>query len=205
MQSRRSRITRINREAAMTKERPILFSAPMVRAILEGQKTVTRRVIKTQPGKVSAAGLPKFFEHGDTGRRIIPKCPYGKPGDRLWVRETWGYWDDGCGTAEESTSVIYKADHERPEPKRWRPSIHMFRADSRIDLEITAVRAERLQDITQEHAEAELGGFNPYGRGQGVPACQRFARLWMDINGASSWEENPWVWVVEFKRIQESR
>lgn len=191
------------------RERPILFSAPMVRAILEGRKTQTRRVVKPQPAGAWAA----------PGRRA---CPYGQAGDRLWVRETWGTHDQGFDTAEESTVVVYRADVDRPEPKRWRPSIHMPRVASRITLEVTGVRVERLHQLSEADALAEgihridIGsGYEPrYSAAprswadavEGDPDVQltasaAFRELWESINGLRSWLANPWVWVVEFKRL----
>lgn len=234
------------------KERPILFSGPMVRAILDGRKTVTRRIAKPVKhpdlGNIYAPGalvLEKEPQH------VIDRaCPYGQPGDRLWVRETWAeehplavqegrysqlgragipgppgvryhvvYRADG-----EPLQVWRRADHQHPyftqegpsdsrhekfptvhsnyarggKAIYWNPSIHMPRWASRILLEITAVRVERLQDITNEQAIAE---------GIGEPLDERYAvqdefrPLWDSINGAGSWDVNPWVWVVEFKRV----
>ena len=213
----------------MIKERPILFSAPMVRAILEGRKTVTRRVVKPQPangwrftggfGRITSKHQNKdrfgvFIrrgEHTDFPEMDIVPCPYGSPGDRLWVRETWGVFDQGFDTAEESSLVVYRADFDAPQPKRWRPSIHMFRADSRIMLEITDVRVERLQDISEEQAQAEGVCYDRIARAyfpsdEGGPAskceCAAFRNLWQSINGPGSWDANPYVWAVSFKVIQ---
>ncbi len=188
------------------KERPILFSAPMVRAILAGTKTQTRRVVK-DPGLPCATDA----QQRDCIRRAIG-CPYGQPGDRLWVREAWGVYDQGFDTAEESAFVVYRADTDRPDPKRWRPSIHMPRWASRITLEITDVRVQRLQDISEADADAEVfGGGFPHvvlpelfpdadaAGGLSIPEC--FRVLWESINGAGSWETNPWVWALTFHRV----
>jgi len=204
----------------MIKERPILFSGAMVRAILEGRKTVTRRAIKVQPHGAGAwvrQGISWLFPNISPHTTV--NCPYGKPGDQLWVRET-------CfiNGPDKGAEVTYKAD---PLPNwegeeadiRWRPSIHMPRVASRIQLEIAAVRVERLQDISEADAKAEGLRYHPlYKEWGGVEAhpCNRpdapqwrwygspieaFKNLWQSINGPDSWNANPWVWVVEFRRI----
>jgi len=227
------------------KERPILFSAPMVRAILEGRKTQTRRVIKP-PKWATVDDIEVWpnnavFVEDDNEASFWIECPYGKIGDRLWVRETWM-----PGTYGEVSCITYKADNKSiaientmeaadrwvsvrrkeeqwPElkPATWRPSIHMPRWASRIDLEITNVRVERLNDINEQDAIAEgividifnqgeppkHGHFNCAGKyvpafGEFDPARYKFFRLWESINGAGSWQQNPWVWVIEFKRIK---
>lgn len=202
------------------KERPILFKGPLVRAILSGQKTVTRRLLKMPHG---------FWETSATGELVpIPaNCPYGKPGDRLWVRETW-YCDHfevirgpylkpddlDFGEAIEDGTLVYAADgltpYEADQPV-WKPSIHMPRWASRILLEVTAVRLERLQDITEDQARAEgitdggctnCGNNEPCGCDCPAPsAVDSFYHLWNSINGAGAWEINPWVWAVEFKLV----
>ena len=161
-------------------ERPILFSAPMVRAILDGNKTQTRRVVKLKP------------DYMETFLRLPNKvacCPYGQPGGRLWVRETF----EDCESALHSC-VLYRADGGTPGTK-WTPSIHMPRWASRITLEITGVRVERLQDISEEDAISEG---TPFPCGGWVGGYQK---LWESIHGPGSWDLNPWVWVVEFKRV----
>jgi len=193
------------------KERQILFSAPMVRAILDGSKTQTRRIVKT--GK---------WEHENSEYGVsFGNCPYGEPGDRLWVRETWNKFDAWEGyfyAADDHPFGIGEADdpdHIEQHDIRWKPSIHMPRAASRITLEVTGVRVERLQDISEADARAE--GVEPVVVGEGwrrycdsgseevgVPPCadarHSFQSLWEQINGAGSWAANPWVWVVEFQR-----
>jgi len=166
------------------KERPILFSGPMVRAILEGRKTQTRRIVKPQP--LRDRGVMAFND----GEHPQMRCPYGKPGDRLWVRETW------CPDVEPYT-FRYKADGDEP-LERWRPSIHIPRWASRITLEVVSVRVERLQNISEDDALAE--GITLVERG--TSPVDQFNKLWESINGPGSWEANPWVWVVEFKRIE---
>lgn len=200
------------------KERPILFKDPLVRAILSGQKTVTRRLLKMPHG---------FWETSATGELVpIPaNCPYGKPGDRLWVRETWA--------ADAQVDAVAPRDLSQGEPIHYpadgafrqtgcamitlgkgRPSIHMPRWVSRILLEITEVRVERLQDITEEQVLDEGIGDHRFTcdrpvEPDGYPACScgsigyvdAFAELWNSINGPGAWDANPWVWVVEFKRV----
>lgn len=207
------------------KERPILFSAPMVRAILEGRKTVTRRAIKVYPHiDVSGNFCVGNSNYGQDGYgKPVTKhfvngcCPYGKPGDRLWVRETWarvGNDDPGYLTFGATYPSCLPPELENIPPAsqiRWKPSIHMFRRDSRILLEITDVRVERLQDITEDQAKAEgvrlytdhaeLGdwwhveGIETYS----ADPRKSFELLWSSVGG--DWEANPWVWVVEFKRV----
>lgn len=192
------------------KARPILFSAPMVRAILEGRKTQTRRVVKPQPvdpftGRDLSAGA-----RPDS----LPHCPYGQPGDHLWVRETWQ-----PERHNQCERITYAADggvafvDDSDVPRNWRrpkaartgniTPLYMPRWASRITLEVTGVRVERLQDITEEDARAEGVEADDIGK-VGLPcysARQNFERLWESINGAGSWAANPWVWVVEFRRV----
>ncbi|MBT9575105.1 MAG: hypothetical protein IV106_29085 [Pseudomonas umsongensis] len=207
------------------KERPILFNAPMVRAILEGQKTVTRRALKMPHG---------LWETSATGELVpIPvNCPYGQPGDRLWVRETYQVsnkydavkpcdldYDRGIstyyaagGSRSKGSSSEYE-DYDDVRVPDWvgkiRPSIFMPRAACRILLEVTTVRVERLQDITEEQARAEgitdggcnnCGNHEPCGCECPAPsAVDSFVHLWNSTGG--DWDENPWVWVIEFKRV----
>lgn len=198
-------------------ERPILFSAPMVRAILNGSKTQTRRVVK---GMALRWLRPDHFTPEFTALPENGLCPYGQPGDRLWVRETFQrFTDDG--------EILYKADpagfeamneYKRFEciEARWRPSIHMPRHLSRITLEIAAVRVERLQAISEADARAEGAMFHDGGQiGHSgwrhdysdvhADARSSFARIWNNINGPGSWDKNPWVWVIEFRRVEGQR
>ncbi len=187
------------------KERPILFSAPMVRALLSGTKTQTRRVMKlvqVRPDGMSDAQLAA----------ALRLCPYGVPGDRLWVREAHGYVsEDKFGPVWDS--IIYRADDNAGWSGKWRPSIHMPRAASRITLEVTGVRVERLQEISEADAIAEgiepgavPGWWSLYGRdaNDDMDRSPRVAyrSLWESINGPGSWDSNPFVWVVEFKRLE---
>jgi hypothetical protein len=200
------------------KERPILFSAPMVRAILAGTKTQTRRIVKPTPQMVTDRSIqPWDGEAADllglltkTGKR----CPYGQPGDRLWVREThapqadcWGSWERWIrGEGGPAPIIRYAADREKPAfVERWRPSIHMPRWASRITLEITGVRVERLKAISEADAAAEgvatwaPGALSPDG--QAAYPSEQYQWLWQSINGAESWHADPWVWVVEFRPV----
>jgi hypothetical protein len=189
------------------KEYPILFSAPMVRAILDNRKTQTRRVMKPQPIEVTGSGK-RVYKDADfkkswedvsgTGYGSgYSDCPYGQPGDRLWVREAYtsNYFDGGAhGYRADWTPAAAELLIE----PRWKPSIHMPRAACRILLEITDVRVERLREISVRDAERE-GYPKDYGDDPG--AIPWFRSLWQSINGPDSWEANPWVWVIEFKRI----
>ncbi|EPM55904.1 hypothetical protein A264_21769 [Pseudomonas syringae pv. actinidiae ICMP 19071] len=189
-----------------TKERPILFSAPMVRAILSGQKTVTRREVK-KPAALDclAAGFEPAFLALPGNADL---CPYGRVGDRLWVREAWQADAQVNEIAPRELSlgepIQYPADGASRQtgcsmitPGKTRPSIHMPRWVCRILLEITDVRVERLNDISQEQAEHE-------GVDCDMSAWtfrDHFQKLWESINGVESWNANPWVWVVEFRRV----
>lgn len=218
------------------KERPILFSGPMVTAILSGTKTQTRRVVKCDYtiAAASSAGCDQIMEKkvgrmkdGSIGRKAIgfvcgindgpplDECiklfsPYGQPGDRLWVRETFAFCvRDKCGPIADS--LIYRADGNEDWDGNWKPSIFMPREASRITLEVTGIRVERLQDISEadvlaegckgepcDHARRsckEIGCRGP------VPTVGDYRSLWDSINAKTApWASNPWVWVVEFKR-----
>lgn len=193
------------------KTRPILFSAPMVRALLEGHKTQTRRIIKdpvpTQfPDWFAGAKWdPEFgmvvVDSTGTGRGTWSReCPYGQPGDQLWVREAWQSLVEhdhlSPSKIPEGSGIQYQATYDGWVSK-GRPSIHMCQWMSRITLEITGLRVERLQAITEEDAKAEGCGAHPVGAARGW-----FHDLWDEINGPESWDANPWVWVLEFKRIK---
>ncbi|MFU3980785.1 hypothetical protein ACM7DR_28685 [Pseudomonas aeruginosa] len=205
--------------AEKPRERPILFNDQMVRAILEGRKTVTRRVVKDTGFYAIDAAI-----HGnDVALRereaLSTRCPYGEPGDRLWVRETWGLqvrsYGGGAGEfidyrATNPDAIYCRSSEGREYPVKWKPSIHMHRHSSRILLEITAVRVERLQDISEEQALAEGVRGEPCDHARqacsdigcwGDTAKGAFGFLWEQLNGAGAWQANPWVWVVEFKRV----
>ena len=204
------------------KEHPILFTGDMVRAILDGRKTQTRRVIRPQPDAIAPFqdGEPtEAYYNGwpKAGEARELKCPYGIPGDRLWVRETWRKAgectiNDPCYGYR--ATMKYACGQPVPNEKatKWKPSIHMPRAASRITLEVTDVRVERVQDISEVDAQVE-GCVNDvkleYGHMtgpidyKGFYAVERFETLWDSINAKRGygWDKNPWVWVVTFKRI----
>lgn len=190
----------------------------MVRAILDGRKTMTRRVITTKAFLewIDAGFSDEFTKHPDN--LWAESCPYGKPGDRLWVRETWQ--PEYVAGHEQDGPIRYRATHdERVMGHKWRPSIFMPRWASRITLEVISVREEPLQDITEGDARAEGVTMTtwhtlPDGDGESLagvphqtPACYRngFANLWDSINGKKyPWVSNPFVWVIEFRRIEPS-
>jgi hypothetical protein len=181
-------------------DHPILFSAPMVRALLAGTKTQTRRAVKLQPTFRN--------DHLATDlRALLDRCPYCQPGDRLWVREAWApeQYDANATTINEIDASVsrpaYRATFDHEPVYVWKPSIHMPRALSRITLEVTDVRVERLQDICEADVWAEGCRVEMFpDAAKGGTFKLRYRRLWESINGAGSWEANPWVWVVEFKR-----
>jgi len=186
------------------KERPILFSAPMIQAILNGTKTQTRRVAKrTAAGHVKETGGHRRWHIADFDAYLA--CPYGQPGDRLWVRETWAAPHSEDGRPPRAIQCDQMRIHYLASESRgglvWRPSIHMPRWSSRITLQVTAVRVERLQNISEADAMAE-GVKNSLHLTGGRFARENFEHLWWTINGEGSWEANPWVWVVEFKRLE---
>jgi hypothetical protein len=236
---------------SQAKERPILFSGPMVRAIVAGRKTVTRREIK--PRMRSADTQFELHQQPDGSWRPLHTfdescmdaqgtehpivCPYGKVGGRLWVREAWAQIN--VAQAPGESWVVYReCDNRTDYGGPWKPSIHMRRRDSRILLEVTGVRVERLQDISEDQAKAEGMVYTDFGmqerpgkasidggktfhplKSQQAPgwhagdathpdqcldrARWAFANLWEKINGENSWDANPWVWVVEFKRVEQ--
>lgn len=214
------------------KECPILFKDEMVRAIIEGRKTQTRRAVKPpknidpkhwMPEKLWDGQFKALHWPADQAESEILKCPYGQPGDRLWVRETWAMIDKDYKPADlaKATSLVYRADglkapnQRDPEIRKifadrcrfpmdeikWRPSIHMPRVVSRITLEITGVRVERLQACNEVDAIAEGAPWAACGAPQEGSHKSGFAALWESINGPGSWAANPWVWVIEFKRV----
>jgi len=210
----------------MMRERWILFSGAMVRAILDGRKTQTRRVIKPQPDNTL----------GSFASLLGQRCPYGQPGDRLWVREMWRLVRVNAGTNCEFLDVQYRAGFavrsrencvdmaanqltsakwemgERCAFDRWRPSIHMPRWASRITLEVTGIRVDRVQDVSEADARAE-GVTATYGTARQDDEKRwradhraEFAKLWDAINAKRGygWDTNPWVWVVEFRRVDDA-
>lgn len=190
------------------KERPILFSGPMVRAILEGRKTQTRRVVKPNRSAPTASHV-SCTPASDGSYWVEPggwvACPYGKPGDRLWVRETILRIGD---RSDPICASIYAADGSMTPADAWPwkadrlPSIHCPRGLSRITLEVISVRVERLQAISNEDAKAE--GVREYDGDEPGDYRGGFRDLWQSINGkrpGCSWDDNPWVWAIEFKVV----
>lgn len=221
------------------KERPIIFNTPMVRAILEGRKTQTRRVLRERHFGKTTNALCLDIGVEKVAHKYLHKCPYGAPGDRLWVRETWAVGDalDDIRPSEirqpiednATWHITYKATPEEwCVQGKWRPSIFMPRWASRILLEVTEVRVERVQGMNEEDAVAEgilredlppdPDGFHPpgsYGYVTGLVPFPKgkiyvyakegaFRELWDSINAKRGfgWDVNPWVWVVTFKWIR---
>lgn len=223
-------------------ERGMIFNAEVVRAILDGRKTQTRRVVKFKPREpglnLNFSGLKLgHYRTGDASSGYVlasrgamgcwndktfpAHCPYGQPGDRIWVRETWA--EAGAGAPDLK---LYRANYPAhvhshyenvppAEDIRWTPSIHMPRWASRILLEITDVRVERLNSISEEDCWAEgieavdglFENTEIIDMALKIGCCfedskPMFALLWQSIYGADSWQANPWVWVIEFKRIE---
>ncbi|HGW6100090.1 TPA: morphogenetic protein [Citrobacter freundii] len=185
------------------KERGMIFNAEMVNAILSGRKTQTRRIMKNQPAG-DCAETPAlvrsvgdgFQWHGHYGESSIFNCPFGTVGDRIWVRETYG----DCGIR-----LVYRADTDdgaKCKVNRWTPSIHMPRWASRILLEITDVRVEKLASVSDEEAGKEGYPADPSPFGGRMDKWLWFRQLWDSIYPEQSFKHNPWVWVIEFKRIE---
>lgn len=215
------------------KERGMIFNGDMVRAILDGRKTQTRRIMKPQPdhcppprgGHWWPSNVFKTMLHveeemqngkGGWGGLVGDACPFGDVGDRIWVRETWAE----AGACAPDLK-LYRANYPEHVPShyesvpsadqvRWTPSIHMPRWASRILLEITDVRVEQVQSISQADAIAEGAprshpSIDAVSQEHGFPDFSRswFGQTWQSIYGAESWQTNPWVWVIEFKRIED--
>lgn len=230
-------------------ERPIIFSAPMVRAILDGRKTQTRRIIKLQrpwlsdgDGSFAVEDSLTYTLHFCADSFIKRFCPFGDRGDRLWVKEAWQFapklhcvcpqpseaspcddWQEGLGCRSDRTGVIYQSDGMAA--ARWRPASNMPRWASRIALEVTDVRVQRVQDISDEDVAAEGAPGMVAGRyqcrrcngqgsclgyvhctacgGSGNDAAWHFAAFWDSINAKRApWGSNPWVWAVSFRRVR---
>lgn len=188
-------------------ERPILFSGPMVRAILAGRKTQTRRVVKDPSALDCYNEVGSWDGPGDWGEYSLSRCPYGVPGDVLWVREQFSYREVDSNPSE--LGVWYWADGHVPFGNwtRPKPSIHMPRWASRLSLLVKSVRVERLQDISQDDAQAE-GLVGPMVDRKldaivnqiGLAPSDAFRALWDTLNAKRApWVSNPWVWVVEFE------
>jgi hypothetical protein len=206
------------------KERPILFSGDMVRAILEGRKTLTRRLLKPQP---IVRDIERFeIEYREfimwSLKALIGHCPYGQPGDQLWVRETWMNIE-GIKTYYKADlkaeSITFAENLRKAFDFKWKPSIHMPRWASRILLEIDEIKVERVQDINEDDAKAEGSDFRsyPYKDGNdtryiesnlpaeyGVIFRNSFAGLWDSIYAkqGAGWDDNPWIWVIKFHRLE---
>ncbi|MEA4465557.1 hypothetical protein VBR84_14785 [Klebsiella pneumoniae] len=200
------------------KERGMIFNGEMVRALLSGRKTQTRRIIKDCT--VGRDQISKFIQiekkfigcyPEDVPELIRECCPYGIPGDRIWVREAFRVHS----RATDVATLVYKASERNSwteqtrrvpvavcnkpaTPEKWTPSLHMPRWASRILLEITGVRVERLRSMSQDDARAEgvIAASGP------MEAGLAFRELWDSIYGEESWKANPWVWVIEFKRVE---
>lgn len=230
------------------KDRPILFSGEMVRAILAGRKTVTRRVVKPQPElrarrrgdgpggwwwKTAHVEMNNWTDPTKFAAEVAKECPYGQPGDRLWVRETWADTNGESGPmisykaggdrflVDESYPVEYSrypgcdfamwcGDLRRGcEGHAWRPPLSMPRWASRLTLEVTGVRVERVQEISAQDCFSE--GISVGAIGPTREACDRvridaFREIWDSLNAKRGfgWDKNPWVWVVEFKTFPSS-
>lgn len=218
------------------KERPILFSAPMVRALLDGTKTQTRRRMSVQPHDGAEVVCDDFYptaiaRNGDEepgpevfgawwsdGEEAV-RCPYGKPGERLWAREAFRLCAEADATPPRETDAAYRVWYESDAPHqpgfgKLRPSMFMPRWACRLVLTLENVRAERLNDISEADALAEGADMNqaitmPFAPGlefatvtmRPRTAREAYAALWEQINGPGSWAANPWVWVVEFRRL----
>ena len=203
--------------SGIMKERGMIFNGEMTRAILDGRKTQTRRPVKFPVhDKNLGCELAGNELAGELSAGNYLNSAFGKPGDRIWVRETWA--DAGASAPDLK---LYRANYHEHVPSiyenvppakeiRWKPSIHMPRTASRILLEITDVRVERLNAISQEDAQAEgmeLTGWRPTysdpdSGGEVLTPYDNFAQLWESIYGEESWKANPWVWVIEFKRVE---
>jgi hypothetical protein len=204
------------------KEHPIIFNGDMIRAILDGKKTQTRRVIRPQPKRIfglftSDAGrlfieTERIFLNRKAKEMGRIYFPYGAEGSHLWVRETWAMrLDTEADTDKARHYLRYRSDGTNLEMEwhnygRWRPSIHMPRWASRITLEVTGVKVERVQDITEEDAKAEgveLGRVIGYGRLGMRSYREGFIEVWDEINHKRGygWSDNPWVWAIEFGRV----
>lgn len=199
-------------------EHPILFSTPMVQAILEGRKTMTRRIVRTPKNKGEYKGIGIVESNGilfaifqDPEKSWVSeglKFPYGMIGDKLWVRETFfdcSKFKDYPLFNQQLTNYIFKADNTSIGEHKWKPSLFMPKAAARIWLEITGIRVERLHEITEEDAKSEGAEFQLWQTLNNTDTTSYkngFTSLWLHINGDESWNANPWVWVIEFKRIE---
>lgn len=230
-------------------EKPILFSTEMVRAILEGRKTQTRRIIKWpktpdwhdwdyEPNRLEGKTRKDFWPHfrhvsADKDKYGAVKCPYGSVEDQLWIREKWNYFNNvgdcgiGCEYGCKHGKYVYAATGDWDNDTKWKPSIHMPKNACRLRLAVTDIRVERLDEISAEDAIAE--GFAKVTKDGGrtwkygipekdgypgpagwvwqeweVDPVKAYKKLWESINGEESWNGNPWVWVVEFSKVEVS-
>lgn len=213
------------------KERPVLFKAEMVRAILDGRKTQTRRIVKAKDSEPERCITLKtlmrniqewrqqegrWFGIDGWDTLVFADCPYGQVGDHLWVKETWTpdhadfyphfplcYRADFGPEYERENGKVWSSEQNAWFPFKWRPSIFMPRWASRITLEITSVRVERLREISEQDAASEGVKWRTGNPGE-CRTCARgaFMDLWESINGKDSWAANPWVWCIEFKRLR---
>lgn len=191
------------------KERPVIFSGPMVRAILDGRKTQTRRIVKD----TGYYAIDSAIHGNEVAERelksLAANCPYGEIGDLLWVRETWAIGEDVDPVLHQAKAIRYlryRSDGGCLEDEwhnygRWRSPIYMPRWASRITLEITGIRVERLQDISETDAKAEGCKESVCLPGDCGTFVPDFFNRWAEINGVESYEANPWVWVIEFKKV----
>ena len=208
------------------KEHPILFNTEMVKAILEGRKTQTRRILNCDHPVVTGFvpnGIHGYWKGTAKSDAVIQqyistfpftiKCPFGIVGDRLWVRETFRLYDaDECPDADfpcgcpRHGTPLFKASHDCGDGEKWTPSIHMPRSASRILLEITNIRVERLNDISAADAKAEGFDYSTHPSaikmGYAIGAKTNFRFAWEQIYGQNAWNKNPWVWGVEFRVIE---
>lgn len=190
------------------KETGLMFKAPLVRAILSGQKTQTRRafsghMVKQMRAAAAIGEVSHFLDEGSLQPNDLAYVqqfsPVGQPGDRIYVRETFGYGGDAY-----TPDIYFRASQQdAPIQGCWHPAIHMRKADARIWLEITSVRVERLQDISEADAKAEGAPLKNSPAAHLTSYRRGFQELWESTGG--DWEANPWVWVIDFKRIEKSR
>lgn len=193
----------------MTKQRPIIFNTETVRAILDGRKTQTRRIVKPLKDKSFGCKLNPNEIAGEVNNGDLQNCTFGNVGDQLWVRETWclsinedGHPinKDGDLSENKHAEIFYRATPVKNLEAKWCPSIHMPKWASRIMLEVANVRIERLNDISKEDAKAEGCDYPAVpGMGWKLGARHNFRWLWNSIY--NNWNDNPWVWVIEFKVI----
>jgi len=199
-------------ETTEKRDYPVLFDTQMVQAILSGEKTQTRRLFKKPLSTLVEPAKEIFFENDDWVARFENRqlmfhriiCPYGKAGDLLWVKETFMKvsWLDG--KSAKKTMTYYKAGAQKPVyANKWKPSIHMFKTDARLWLEITDIKAQRIQSISEEDAReegcgvAKIYGFSEIGQSS---FREGFFAKWISVYGIESYYENPWIWAIKFKQ-----